>query len=83
MIPHFQAGEDSHFSLACCHPHIRKYCTWAANLGQTVGSRENSFSALGMISSMAEECDDPATKLPKALSLCVPVGGLAGLFFIM
>ncbi|CAN8101588.1 unnamed protein product [Discula destructiva] len=42
-----------------------------------------TFSALGMISSMAEECDDPTTKLPKALSLCVPVGGIAGLFFII
>lgn len=36
-----------------------------------------------MITSMAEECDDPTKKLPKALALCVPVGGIAGLFFIM
>jgi hypothetical protein len=35
-----------------------------------------------MITSMAEECGDPTTKLPKALSLSVPVGGLAGLFFV-
>lgn len=41
------------------------------------------FSAIGMISAMAEECDDPAVKVPKAISLCVPVGGLAGLFFIL
>lgn len=41
------------------------------------------FSALGMICSMAEECDHPATKLPNALALCVPFGGLAGLFFIL
>lgn len=32
---------------------------------------------------MAEECGDPTTKLPKAISLCVPVGGIAGLFFII
>lgn len=31
---------------------------------------------------MAEECGDATTKLPKALSLCVPVGGIAGLFFV-
>lgn len=31
---------------------------------------------------MAEECGDPTTKLPRALSLCVPVGGIAGLFFV-
>ncbi|KAI0860436.1 amino acid transporter [Xylaria cubensis] len=42
-----------------------------------------TFSAIGMISSMAEECDKPTTKLPNALSLCVPVGGIAGLFFII
>lgn len=32
---------------------------------------------------MAEEVADPAIKVPKAMSLCVPVGGLAGLFFII
>ncbi len=35
-----------------------------------------------MISSMAEECEDPTVKLPKAISLCVPIGGIAGLFFV-
>lgn len=42
-----------------------------------------TFSAIGMISAMAEECDHPATKVPTAISLCVPVGGLAGFFFII
>ncbi|KAH8591502.1 amino acid/polyamine transporter I [Bisporella sp. PMI_857] len=42
-----------------------------------------TFSAIGMISSMAEEVHDPATKVPKAIALCVPVGGIAGLFFII
>ncbi|KAK3065739.1 hypothetical protein LTR53_018089, partial [Teratosphaeriaceae sp. CCFEE 6253] len=42
-----------------------------------------TFSALGMISSMAEECADPQTKVPWALSLCIPVGGFAGFFFII
>lgn len=42
-----------------------------------------TFSAIGMISSMAEECKDPAVKVPKAISLCVPVGGFAGFFFII
>lgn len=36
-----------------------------------------------MISSMAEEVADPAVKVPRAISLCVPVGGVAGLFFIL
>jgi amino acid transporter len=39
-----------------------------------------TFSAIGMISAMAEECSDPAVKVPKAISLCVPIGGIAGLF---
>ncbi|KAK3318995.1 amino acid/polyamine transporter I [Apodospora peruviana] len=42
-----------------------------------------TFSAVGMISSMAEECHNPTVKLPKAMALCVPVGGIAGLFFII
>ncbi|KAH9995146.1 amino acid transporter [Xylariaceae sp. FL0662B] len=42
-----------------------------------------TFSAIGMISSMAEECGNPTVKLPNAISLCVPVGGIAGLFFII
>lgn len=42
-----------------------------------------TFSAIGMISSMAEECADPAIKVPRAISLCVPVGGIAGFFFIL
>lgn len=42
-----------------------------------------TFSAIGMISSMAEEVFDPSVSVPKAISLCVPVGGIAGLFFII
>lgn len=42
-----------------------------------------TFSAIGMISSMAEEIPDPTVKVPTAISLCVPVGGFAGLFFIL
>lgn len=41
------------------------------------------FSALGMIASMAEECKDPTIRVPRAISLCIPVGGIAGLFFII
>lgn len=42
-----------------------------------------TFSAIGMISSMAEEVSNPTVKVPKAIALCVPVGGTAGLFFII
>ncbi|KAK4504034.1 hypothetical protein PRZ48_004949 [Zasmidium cellare] len=42
-----------------------------------------TFSALGMISSMAEECADPTVKVPRAISLCIPVGGFWGLLFIL
>ncbi|EEA20752.1 hypothetical protein TMatcc_000741 [Talaromyces marneffei ATCC 18224] len=41
------------------------------------------FSAVGMISAMAEECSNAVVKVPQAISLCVPVGGIAGLFFII
>ncbi|KAJ5490531.1 Amino acid/polyamine transporter I [Penicillium expansum] len=42
-----------------------------------------TFSAIGMITSMAEECTNPAVKVPRAIALSVPVGGTAGLFFII
>lgn len=42
-----------------------------------------TFSAIGMVSSMAEECPQPAVKVPRAISLAVPVGFVAGLFFII
>ena len=41
------------------------------------------FSAIGMISSMAEECASPAIKVPRAIALSIPVGGIAGLFFVI
>ncbi|WEW57461.1 hypothetical protein PRK78_002928 [Emydomyces testavorans] len=41
------------------------------------------FSAIGMISSMAEEVSNPAIIVPRAISLCVPVGGFAGLLFVL
>ena len=39
--------------------------------------------ATGMISSMAEECDQPAVKVPRAISLAIPVEAVAGLCFIL
>lgn len=42
-----------------------------------------TFSAVGMISSMAEECADPAVKVPQALAYSIPVGLTAGLFFVV
>lgn len=41
------------------------------------------FSAVEMISAMAEECADPSIKVPQAIGLAVPVEGIAGLFFIL
>lgn len=32
---------------------------------------------------MSEEVRDPSIKLPRAISLCVPVGGIAGLFYVI
>lgn len=42
-----------------------------------------TFSAVGMIISMAEETKDADIKLPKAIALAVPTAGIAGLFFII
>ncbi|KAK2775097.1 hypothetical protein FQN53_003312 [Emmonsiellopsis sp. PD_33] len=42
-----------------------------------------AYSSIGMISSMAEECDNPTVKLPKAMSLIVPVSAVTGVCFIL
>lgn len=42
-----------------------------------------TFSALGMISSMAEEVSNPSITVPRAISLCIPIAGTAGLLFIL
>ena len=36
-----------------------------------------------VISSMSEEVRNPEVKMPRAISLCIPVGGIAGLFFVI
>lgn len=41
------------------------------------------FSAMGMVSAMAEECPNPAIKLPRAYNLFVPWGGVQGLVFVL
>lgn len=41
------------------------------------------FSAVGMIVSMAEECANPATEVPRGISLTIPFGGLGALLFIL
>ncbi|RSL46525.1 hypothetical protein CEP54_013800 [Fusarium duplospermum] len=42
-----------------------------------------TFSAVGMISSMAEQTAQPAVKVPRAISLAVPVEFISGLLFIL
>ncbi|KAJ5517383.1 hypothetical protein N7527_008943 [Penicillium freii] len=49
----------------------------------TLSHYDQSFAGWGMITSIAEECADPAVKVPRAIALSVPVGGTAGLFFII
>lgn len=42
-----------------------------------------TFAVVGMMCSMAEECDRAAVKVPAAMSLCIPIAGLAGFLFIL
>lgn len=42
-----------------------------------------TFSALGLATSMAEECTDPETQLPQAISLVPVIGGLISLLFVL
>lgn len=38
---------------------------------------------MGMVTSMAEECGNPEIEVPRALSYAVPLGSIAGLFFLL
>jgi amino acid transporter len=42
-----------------------------------------AFSAIGMITSMTEECAKPEVEVSRALVLCIPFGGLASLLFVL
>lgn len=42
-----------------------------------------AFCAIGMVTSMSEECLDPQMEVPRAITLVMPMGGLAALFFIL
>ncbi|KAJ4147589.1 hypothetical protein LMH87_002101 [Akanthomyces muscarius] len=42
-----------------------------------------TFCAIGMVTSMAEECEDPETQVPRAMTLCMPLGGVAALVFVL
>ncbi|PKS12479.1 hypothetical protein jhhlp_000685 [Lomentospora prolificans] len=55
------------------------------NFGFLIGLLPSAYvlSAIGMISVMAEECDNPAITVPRAISLAVPCEGIAGLLFLL
>ncbi|KAF5592657.1 amino acid transporter [Fusarium subglutinans] len=42
-----------------------------------------TFSAIGMITSMAEECRHSEKQVPQALMPVIPIGGVASLFFLL
>jgi amino acid transporter len=42
-----------------------------------------AFSAIGMVTSMTEECAQPEVEVSRAIALCIPFGGLASLLFIL
>lgn len=42
-----------------------------------------AFSAIGMVTSMTEECAQPEIEVSRAIALCIPFGGLASLLFIL
>ncbi|KAH6975862.1 amino acid/polyamine transporter I [Ilyonectria destructans] len=42
-----------------------------------------SLSAIGMVMSMAEECSSPEIEVPRGITLCVPIGGVAMLLLVL
>ncbi|KAM0545590.1 hypothetical protein ACHAPJ_011290 [Fusarium lateritium] len=42
-----------------------------------------AFSAIGMVMSMTEECSKPEIEVPRAISMCIPIGGVSMLAFVL
>ncbi|KAF5376692.1 hypothetical protein D9615_007869 [Tricholomella constricta] len=42
-----------------------------------------TYSAIGMITSMAEEVRDPAIQVPRAMVYSIPIGAISGLVFLL
>lgn len=41
------------------------------------------FCAIGMVVSMSEECADPEVEVSRGITMCIPLGGIASLLFIL
>lgn len=41
------------------------------------------FCAIGMVVSMSEECADPEVEVSRGITMCIPLGGVASLLFIL
>ncbi|WZH43082.1 uncharacterized protein QYS62_004084 [Fusarium acuminatum] len=42
-----------------------------------------ALSAIGMVMSMTEECAKPETEVPRAIAMCIPIGGVSMLAFVL
>ncbi|CAI6088946.1 unnamed protein product [Clonostachys chloroleuca] len=42
-----------------------------------------AFASIGMVVSMAEECVDPETEVARGITMCIPLGGIAALLFVL
>ncbi|KAF9768003.1 hypothetical protein IL306_014759 [Fusarium sp. DS 682] len=42
-----------------------------------------ALSAIGMVMSMTEECSKPEIEVPRAISMCIPIGGVSMLAFVL
>ncbi|KAJ4292000.1 hypothetical protein N0V90_009899 [Kalmusia sp. IMI 367209] len=42
-----------------------------------------TFSAIGMVTSMTEECAEPEIEVSRSLVLCIPIGGIASILLIL
>ncbi|EMT73602.1 Choline transport protein [Fusarium odoratissimum] len=42
-----------------------------------------ALSAIGMVMSMTEECSKPEIEVPRAISMCIPIGGVSMLVFVL
>ncbi|KAJ5611077.1 hypothetical protein N7510_007796 [Penicillium lagena] len=73
---------DAHTGLA---GYDTSYSGWEQHFTFFIGllPPAYAFSALGMVTSMAEECTDPETQIPTAISLVPVIAGAAALVFTL
>jgi amino acid transporter len=80
-----RAKQGRHSILYALGNYESSYSGWGTGFTFFIGllPPAYAFSAIGMVTSMTEECANPDIEVSRALALCIPFGGLASLLFVL